>query len=242
MNHKFLIILAYYERPKIVLNALESILEMDYDNFEVHFIDDGSRQKGEPIVRERCASIIDKFTFHYIDNTPQQKEKQGGSLHGKYLNIAIQQSDADYVMILCDDDAMNPSFFKEFNDFLNKENDKKPYYYNHVIIYNCLSENYKNAIKRNDTNHRLNRHTGSISPSCNVDSSQVIYSRKRFIDDGLSYPFPQTINLDANIYAQMLHKWGLCDYTSLISQIKSYNNLNLEYRKNKNIWNTEDKK
>ena len=241
-QHKFLIILAYYERPKIVLNALESILEIDYDNFEVHFIDDGSVQKGEPIVREKCASIIDKFTFHYIDNTPQQKDKQGGSIHGKYLNIAIQESDADYVMILCDDDAIHPNFFKKFNDFINQEGDnRKAYYYNHTIIYDCLTENWKTGLERGNKNHFTNRHTQPISPSFNVDSSQIIYSRRKFLSDGLSYPFPQTKNLDAAIYSQMVHHWGLCHFTGLDCQIKSHNGLNLGNRHGGNIWSTKDK-
>lgn len=242
MNHKFLIILAYYERPNIVLNALDSILEMDYDNYEVHFIDDGSKQRGEDVVRERCESIIDKFTFHYIDNTPQQKEQQGGSIHGKYLNIAIQESDADYVMILCDDDAMNPPFFSKFNEFLNNEGEnKKPYYYSHTIIYNCLKESWKDGLKRRNSDHFTNKHTEPIEPHFKVDSSQIIYSRERFIEDGLSYPHPQTKNLDASIYSQMIHHWGLCHFNGLISQIKSHNRLNLGNR-GSNLWNTEDKK
>lgn len=241
-QNKFLIILAYYERPKIVLNALESILEMDYDNYEVHFIDDGSTQRGEEVVREKCASIIDKFTFHYIDNTPQQKEQQGGSIHGKYLNIAIQESDADYVMILCDDDAMYPTFFSKFNNFLNNEGDNvKPYYYSNVVIYDCLKEDYKLGIERNDLSKGINSFKEPISPSFKVDSSQVIYSRNRFIEDGLSYPHPQTKNLDAAMYSQMIHHWGLCYYTGLICQVKSFNRLNLGDRGN-NLWNTEDKK
>lgn len=240
-QHKFLIILAYYERPNIVLNALDSILEMEYDNYEVHFIDDGSVQRGEPIVREKCASIIDKFTFHYIDNTPEQKNKQGGSIHGKYLNIAIQESDADYVMILCDDDALHPSFFKEFNDFINQEGQSvKPYYYNHTIIYDCLVESWKMGLERGNKNHFTNRHTEPISPRNRIDSSQVIYSRTKFLENGLSYPFPQTKDLDASIYGQMVHHWGLCYFTGLISQIKSHNGLNLGNRHNDNLWNTKD--
>ena len=84
--NKFLIILAYYERPTIVLNSLRSILNTSYPDYEVHFIDDGSTNRGEPIVREVCSSIIDKFKFDYIDNTIEQKKSQGGSIHGKYLN------------------------------------------------------------------------------------------------------------------------------------------------------------
>jgi len=40
MNLKFLIVLVYYKRPKIVLNALESIKNLSYENWQLDFIDD----------------------------------------------------------------------------------------------------------------------------------------------------------------------------------------------------------
>ena len=66
--NKFIIILAYYNRPKLVLHALESIKNLDYDNYEVHFIDDGSTERGEPVVRDFCSEIIDKFIIIFANN------------------------------------------------------------------------------------------------------------------------------------------------------------------------------
>ena len=74
--NKFLIAIVYYERPKVILNALKSILDIAYPEFEVHLIDDGSKNKAEPIVRDVCSSIIDKFKFDYIDNTVEQKRNR----------------------------------------------------------------------------------------------------------------------------------------------------------------------
>ena len=39
-NLKFELIIAYYKRPKIVLNALESIIKSTYDNWHLTFVDD----------------------------------------------------------------------------------------------------------------------------------------------------------------------------------------------------------
>ena len=80
-------------RPKVLINALKSILDISYPEFEVHLIDDGSTNRAEPIVRDVCSSIIDKFKFSYIENTIEQKKEQGGSLHGQYLTDAIKESD-----------------------------------------------------------------------------------------------------------------------------------------------------
>lgn len=231
--NKFLIILAYYERPTIVLNSLKSILDISYPEFEVHFIDDGSTKKGEPVVREVCSSIIDKFTFHYIDNTVDQKKEQGGSIHGKYLNLAIEQSDGDHVIILCDDDAIFPHFLTRLNVFLNKEeNIDKKYFYHNIALYNSLIEPYTTGVERKDLSYFTNQWTTPIHCSSRVDSSQVTYSRNAFINDGLSYPAPQTSGLDAAIYDQMFEKWGPCNYSGLISQVKSNNEDNLIWKDN----------
>jgi glycosyltransferase involved in cell wall biosynthesis len=242
--NKFLIILAYYERPKIVLNSLKSILDISYPEFEVHFIDDGSTNRGEPIVKEVCSSIIDKFTFHYIDNTIEQKKAQGGSIHGKYLNLAIEQSDADHVIILCDDDAIFPHFLTKLNVFLNKEeNLDKKYFYHNMVLYNSLTEPYTVGAERKDLSYFTNQWKTPIHCSSRVDSSQVTYSREAFFNDGLSYPAPQTSGLDAAIYEQMFQKWGPCYYSSLISQVKSNNEDNLIWKdKTDNMFITKDMK
>lgn len=240
--NKFLIILAYYDRPVIVQNALKSILDITYPEFEVHFIDDGSKNKGEPIVREMCHSIIDKFTFHYIDNTIEQKKSQGGSIHGQYLNLAIQQSDADHVIILCDDDAIFPHFLTKLNVFLNKEdNQKLNYFYHNIVLYDSIREPYTLGVERMDMNYFTNAHTGPIHCSCRVDSTQVTYSRKSFVDSNLKYPAPQTAGLDATIYQQMFDAWGPAHFSGLISQVKSNNEDNMIRKGNSdNMFITND--
>jgi glycosyltransferase involved in cell wall biosynthesis len=239
--NKFLIVLVYYERPKIVLNALNSILNCSYENFEVAFIDDGSSQRGEEVVRNHCSSIIDKFKFYYINNTIEDKKNQGGSMHGEYMNTTIYESDADYVMILCDDDAIYPDFLQKFNTLLNNEGDDvKPYYYSNVILYDALNESYTVGIKNNNLSHFTNKHTEPINCNFAVDSSQVVYSRKLFVENNLSYPFPQTKNLDAYIYQSMFVNWGPAYYSGLISQVKSWNGDNLGAKSGDSDYITND--
>jgi glycosyltransferase involved in cell wall biosynthesis len=231
--NKFLIILAYYERPKIVLNSLRSILDIGYPEFEVHFIDDGSTNRGEPVVREVCSSIIDKFKFDYIDHTIEQKKSQGGSMHGLFLNKAINESDADHVIVLCDDDAIYPDFLTRLNIHINKEENKdKKYFYHNMVLYDSLLEPYENGIERKDFSYFTNQWKTPINCAGKVDSSQVTYSRHAFVEDGLTYPSPQTSGLDMAIYQKMASSWGLCEYSGLISQLKSNNADNLVWKDN----------
>ena len=84
---KFLILLFYYNRPKMVLNALNSINKLSYKKFEVAFIDDGSDNPGEPIVRETLKpSFLKKVTFYNTNDTVKAKIERGGSNFGKLAN------------------------------------------------------------------------------------------------------------------------------------------------------------
>lgn len=237
--------MVYYERPKVILNALNSILDISYPNFEVHIVDDGSVNRAEPIVREVCSSIIDKFKFTYIDNTVEDKKKQGGSVHGRFLTEAVRQSDADHVIVLCDDDAIFPHFLTKLNSLINKpENIDKYYFYHNIVLYDCLTESYKKGVERMDFSYFTNQWKAPINCSGRVDGSQVTYNRKKFVDDGIIYPAPQTSGLDAESFKQMADKWGLATYSGLVSQVKSNNADNLVWKdRNPNkdvIYRTKD--
>ena len=233
-TNKFLIVLAYYERPEMVVNALESINELDYSNFEVAFIDDGSTKKGEPVVREVCKSIIDKFKFTYIDNTIDDKYKQGGSIHGKYMNEAILASDADIVIILCDDDALVSDYLTNLNNFFNTHDNL--WCYSHVNFYNPEIESFRCSRPKptltglnTDT---LNTHINMIVPSCKVDGSQVAIKREAFIKYNVWYPYPQTKDCDRFIFESFINYLGLCPFSGCIGQHKGWfvNQLGTKYK------------
>lgn len=237
-QNKFLILLFYYERPKIFLNALNSILENNYyENFEVHVIDDGSTQRAEPIVREVCHHIIDKFKFTYIEDTIENKKSRGGSIFGKYANEAMLLSDSDHVIPLCDDDALYPGFLFRLNDYLNiEENKDKKYIYHHLVIYDSLTETYKQGFERHNTNYYTNNWTQPINCNCRVDSSQVTFSNHAFKNSpNVRYPFPKTDNLDAFIFQKMFENWGYGHFSGLIGQIKSDNQDNLLHKVNNGL-------
>jgi glycosyltransferase involved in cell wall biosynthesis len=242
--NKFLIAIVYYERPKVLINALKSILDIAYPEFEVHLIDDGSTNRAEPIVREVCSSIIDKFKFSYIENTIEQKKEQGGSLHGRYLTDAIKESDADHVIVLCDDDAIYPHFLTKLNLLINKpENKDKNYFYHNIVLYDCLREPYTNGVERGDLSYFTNQWKEPINCDCRVDGSQVTYNRKRFVEDNIIYPYPQTSMLDSVSFKQMFNAWGPAYYSGLISQVKSNNEDNLIFKYNTDkIFITNDMK
>lgn len=215
-THKFLILLIYFERPNIVLNAIKSLNEIDYDNYEIMVIDDGSR---EPFPFDKFnEKNAKKFVkFYQIKDSIEDKESQGGSRHGMAMNMAIKESSADLVMILCDDDGVYPTALKDVDQWF-VDNPNEQYGYGHLSGYNPMLQTIDPNIFTPVLN--LNRHTGPIAPSCQLDSSQVVYKRKAFIDNNLSYPEIAMGALDAHIYSLLFDVLGPCKFMNCIVQYK----------------------
>lgn len=214
---KFLILLLYYQRPVLVKFALESIKKLDYDNWELAVIDDGSETPILPIMNEMNLDYLNKTKIYTVPDTIQQKIAQGGSRFGEYINKAIMESDADAVVVLCDDDALVSNYFTNLNKYF-KDNIDKKYCYSHVIVYNPMEEN---PFEKQKTEHWVNK-SGDINPYCAVDSSQVAIRMNCFKEDGLRFPYPQTRDLDATIFAWLFQKYGPCSFTGFESQYKAY--------------------
>lgn len=218
---KILVLLFYYDRPEIVKNALDSIAKQTYDNFEVAFIDDGSKHNGEEVVREMFGEdeILDKFHFIRIEDTPEEKAKQGGSRLGLAANIAMTVRHPDVVLMLCDDDALMPGYLEYLSEYF-QINPEVNHCYSKVKFFNPTKESYLEATSQPSYSHAgstyapLNNKTGAIKCE-GLDASQVAW-RKRC---DVKFPYPHTRCHDSVVYKQ-LQDAGLCYPTGIVGQCK----------------------
>ena len=217
--NKIQILLFYFERPKFVLNALKSIKAQKYKKWELHFIDDGSvKSKGKEIVQKIFShEELNKTYFYDTEDSIEQKLKQGGSIFGKVANEAMQSTDAEITLMLCDDDALYDDYLENLNEyFLN--NPEVKYAYSHVCVFDPFTEKIEEVKIRN---WFLNNHTTPIHPVNKVDASQVAWRRKISLENNILFPFPQTISLDAVVYEKLYNSFGPCPYTGFVSQYKA---------------------
>lgn len=234
----FLIILAYYDRPNMVLNALESVNNLEYDNWKLYFIDDGSMAPGAPIVRkvlkdhmqgpmsttivreERwIQETVGKVSMFRIDDTLEDKRSQNGSRHPEFMNRSIldwEGSGDDVVIILCDDDALIPTYLTDLNEYY-KNNPEVLYSYCHVAPFDPTKERPNPSMLGRP--FWLNKR-GAIMPYSAVDSTQVTYRKKVFTELGVKYPSPAHRCLDAALYSQLQDKIGLCQFNATLGQYK----------------------
>lgn len=223
-NTKILIVLAYYKRPKMVLNALNSIKDTKYSNWQLDFIDDsGDESFGETLLDFG----FDNSKVNYIPilDTEEIKTSIGGSRHGHFMNESIKNSDAEIVIILCDDDALHPDYLGNLNQYYEK-NKTILWSYGYVKYYNPSIESYTESIDSYGSRELrgsvddLNRHTSALNPYCQCDASQVSFRRKCFVENDVWFPSPQTRNLDASIFRDMFRKIGWCYPNKFYTQCK----------------------
>jgi hypothetical protein len=236
-NLKFELVIAYYKRPKIVLNALESIKNSTYKNWHLTFIDDS----GDDSFKKTFLNFgLDKNKIEYVPimMSDDEKIKNNGSIFGKYVNESLINSDADIFILICDDDALTHDYMEKLNIFYNK-NPKEVWSYCHVNFYNPDSENYtqsKEICVNPQLNHvNLNANFMPINPYHRVDSSQVSFRIDSLIDKNIFYPYPYTVNLDAFIFKNFHKIWGDCPFNGIIGQHKGWfeNQLGVRHRAGK---------
>jgi len=212
-----LIICVYYDRPQIVRGALESLRRQTSRDWHLSFIDDGSPNPGEPIVREILSEHLDRITFYRCEDTKEQKLAQGGSRHGAFMNQAMAEAKvapSDPVLVLCDDDALVETCVGNVVNWYQR-NPGQVWSYGHVIPYDPSKGPPPWGAKT--PRIWLNK-TGTIAPACQVDSSQVTFRLEKIREIG--YPSPMTSALDAAVFTEFHRRHGGCPFTGFTQQFK----------------------
>jgi glycosyltransferase involved in cell wall biosynthesis len=225
---KFLILLFYYNRPNLVKHGLKSILAQSYQNWEIGIVDDGSEIPVEPIVREMFGDSK-KVRVYRCNDTIEDKMKRGGingSMMGKWGNDVIENSDADYVVMLCDDDALYGEYLQNLAGYFETHPEEN-YVYSHIKAYNPTIEDPKEPMVMQP--HSLNK-TDKICPFYALDFSQISFRRGPAMEKKIKFPFPLTVNIDAEFFLQMHVHWGNVAFSGFIGQYKAVYTDNLSHR------------
>lgn len=90
------VVIPAYNRPEMLQEALENVLEQTYETFEVIVVDDGSPTSLEPVVAD-----VDDERINYT----RFDENQGANVA---RNEGIRQASGEYIAFLDDDDRWLP--------------------------------------------------------------------------------------------------------------------------------------
>ena len=96
------VVIATYKREQSLFNALNSLTEQTFKDFEVVIVDDNADDQWNKKVDDIVSSFKDKLLINYIQN----KVNQGSA---KTRNIGIEASKGEFVTFLDDDDIYLPN-------------------------------------------------------------------------------------------------------------------------------------
>lgn len=200
-NLKILILTLYYDRPKMVISGLNSILNNNktYENWELIFVDDGSKISGRPIVEKILKDHLHKIRFYCIEDTVEQKLKQGGHRVGEFYNQAIKESDAEIVINLADDDVLYEDYLYNLNNWFN-DHPEEPYSCSDLIWFDPGSEiASKNIIRDFGQNctTRLRNRLERQQYGDGVTIEDMAWRIKCNKEGGIWFPYPDTVFLDS---------------------------------------------
>lgn len=234
---KITILFSYYNRPKLLVNSIKSLLKANefHDDWELFFCDDGSPIPGDPYVKNLLAEHIRKVTFFNTHMTPEDKVQQGIVI-GRVANEFLAAATGDIVITLADDDELVPTYLHDLSTYF-QNNPSVMYCWSKVHIFNPLVN--KSADVDNVVGP-FNSWVGSINPVNKVDTSQVAYRLSCFREHGVRYPTttsrssnPAIGNIDGHLFQQLFDKFGECPATDLIAQYKGVHEHQLVWHKKK---------
>lgn len=234
--NKILILLLYYKRPTLVLNALDSIKKSTYDNWELCFIDDS----GNDDFRETLFNFgLDEEKVRYIPIFDDEKTKEniGGCRIGEYMNRCIMESNCDIGIMLCDDDALTHYYLDNLNTYFTN-NPKVNHCYSNVLFYHPETQDYTQSksvtpkVGVIDIQF-INQHKEPIQPSLRVDASQVAWRIKCNKIHNVWFDKVRFKDHDADFYKKLYDECGYCFPTNFIGQCKGISKNQLGFRNNK---------
>lgn len=237
-----LILLIYCQRPRMVLNALKSVRDQNHDDWELAIIDDTAR---EFLPRQAIANVLfdvfpeaeyldscvaDKYKYDcwvipetnkvitvYTINDTLDMKKNSSSRHGEFMNLAMREAEtAKFGIMLCDDDALYPSYLKKVNQFFL--DNSYAWGYGHVTLFDPNVHSWPNI----PTGERFNSYTEPIEPPNRLDASQVAWRLECNREGGAWFEEGRTKANDYYFYRNIFRRYGYCHFMDCLAQYKGW--------------------
>ena len=145
-NKKVTIVLAHYNQPMYVKQALSSILNQTYDNIELIFADDASTN----IDVQDLKKYVKTYNKNNIDVIWQINETNVGTV--KNLNKAIEKSSGDYLYFFAADDELysNDVIERMVNEYEKMPSDVAIIFGQVILMDENMYETFGHFVKENE--------------------------------------------------------------------------------------------
>ena len=169
---KISIIIPCYNTEKYIDKCMASILNQTYKDYEVIFIDDASS--------DNSWNMIQEYEKKYDFVKALHNEENKGAAYSR--NKAIQEAKYDYISFIDSDDTIDPNFYEELVNVLEKEKAELAACDIYIQYENGGGSNYRTTPITHPENKIEWINSGLSASPCNK-----IIPKKEL----LKYPFPE---------------------------------------------------
>jgi spore maturation protein CgeD len=113
-------ILASYNRPTLVRQALKSIEDQTFHDFQLIVVDNSTKMDMTDLLRilaEFQGLLVKTLILRWI---PTNEERAGINALGKSVNIGLKHATGDLICYLADDDYYFPTWFEKANKYFEE--------------------------------------------------------------------------------------------------------------------------
>ncbi|MBO1927651.1 glycosyltransferase family 2 protein [Thiomicrorhabdus sp. 6S2-11] len=111
---KFLVVMPSYNRGKLIVRSVNSLIEQDYANWHLYIVDDGSDKPTKDVL-EHLQTLSGKITVYHLPNN-----QGANAARNQALDMIMAENDSGFVTLLDDDDYMVPRAFSNMAEKIQK--------------------------------------------------------------------------------------------------------------------------
>jgi glycosyltransferase involved in cell wall biosynthesis len=162
VREKISVVIPFYNRIPLVLEAVKSVLNQTYENFEILLIDDGSTEDPTPV--KKFASLNSRISYFRIEHAGVSSAR----------NFGISRSSGDYIAFLDSDDMFAPEKLEKQLSFMKAHD----LYFSHTS-YTRIDQD-GNPAQFMDAGVMSGKAFPRILASCGIQTSTVMARREVF--------------------------------------------------------------
>lgn len=165
------IIIPTYNRAHLILNAINSVINQTYDNWELIVVDDASYDNTDEVIKN-----LSDHRIKYI-----KSETNGGNAAAR--NIGVKAASGEYISFLDSDDLMESNCLEEFFNVLKNKPDTK-FAFGGYYILNTQTNHKTKVLWRPDPSKSFLKEL-KIGTGCGLLVKAEVFEKVGFFDERL---------------------------------------------------------
>lgn len=162
------VILTSYNKPNTIANAIESVINQTYPNWELFIMDDNSNNETDQVIQQ----FLNDSRIHYFNSNIPDSERYKTTRYATLINEAIPKTSGKYITYLTDDNIFLPDRFQTMVNVLNQNLSIEIVYSQQLVRW--LDENGAIAREVVRKSRRILTNPAGLVDHCSIMHTRII--------------------------------------------------------------------